>query len=214
MSESKRSGAVPARGAGAGGADGRGAPARVRVAVEGDRVDRREARRPPRVVARMGAPCRGRRRPSAGAHDRRAGSFNISACATPSASPRTASSPRSSPGATATTAMAESFNGLYKWALVYPLGPWRGLDDVEFATLGYIDWFNHRRLHGEVTGDNTYVTLPSSKAPTTVTQHPPTRRSPNSPSGHGTRGGSAFRWQRHTFAPGPVRRSTGHGCAM
>jgi putative transposase len=37
-------------------------------------------------------------------------------------------------------------------------GPWRGLDDIEFATLGYLDWFNHRRLHGEITADNTYVT--------------------------------------------------------
>jgi putative transposase len=55
-------------------------------------------------------------------------------------------------------AMAESFHGLYKWELIYPRGPWRGLDDVEYATLGYIDWFNHRRLHGEITDDNTYVT--------------------------------------------------------
>ena len=55
-------------------------------------------------------------------------------------------------------AMAESFNSLYKWELIYPRGPWRGLDDVEYATLGYIDWFNHRRLHGEITDDNTYVT--------------------------------------------------------
>jgi putative transposase len=55
-------------------------------------------------------------------------------------------------------AMAESFNSLFKWELIYPQGPWRGLDDVEFATLGYIDWFNHRRLHGEITTDNTYVT--------------------------------------------------------
>jgi len=37
-------------------------------------------------------------------------------------------------------AMAESFNGLYKWELIYPKGPWRGLDDVEFATLTYVDW--------------------------------------------------------------------------
>jgi putative transposase len=28
-------------------------------------------------------------------------------------------------------AMVESFNGLYKWELIYPKGPWRGLDDVE-----------------------------------------------------------------------------------
>ena len=55
-------------------------------------------------------------------------------------------------------ALAESFNGLFKWELIYQRGPWRRLDDVEFATLGYIDWFNHRRLHGEITDDNTYVT--------------------------------------------------------
>jgi hypothetical protein len=55
-------------------------------------------------------------------------------------------------------ALAESFNGLYKWELIYPRGPWRGLDDVEFATLGYVDWFNHRRLHGEITDDASYVT--------------------------------------------------------
>ncbi len=47
-------------------------------------------------------------------------------------------------------AMAESFNGLYKWELIYPKGPWRGLEDVEFATLTYIDWFNNRRLHGQI----------------------------------------------------------------
>jgi putative transposase len=55
-------------------------------------------------------------------------------------------------------AMAESFNSLFKWELIYPRGPWSGLDDVEFATLGYIDWFNHRRLHGEITADNRYTT--------------------------------------------------------
>jgi len=47
-------------------------------------------------------------------------------------------------------ALAESFNGLYKWELIHRRGPWRGLDDVEFATLEYVDWFNHRRLHGEI----------------------------------------------------------------
>src|SRR5215207_5098756 len=55
-------------------------------------------------------------------------------------------------------AMAESFNGLYKWELIHPHGPWRGLDDVEFATMTYADWFNHRRLHGEVTTDASYTT--------------------------------------------------------
>jgi putative transposase len=47
-------------------------------------------------------------------------------------------------------AMVESFNGLYKSELIYPKGPWRGLDDVEFATLTYVDRFNNRRLHGEM----------------------------------------------------------------
>jgi putative transposase len=47
-------------------------------------------------------------------------------------------------------ALAESFNGLYKAELIRHRGPWRGLDDVEFATLDYVDWFNRRRLHGEL----------------------------------------------------------------
>ena len=61
-------------------------------------------------------------------------------------------------------AMAEAFNSLYKWELIYRQGPWRGLDDVEYASLGYIDWFNHRRLHGEITDDNSYVTPAESEA--------------------------------------------------
>ena len=32
-------------------------------------------------------------------------------------------------------AMAESFNGLYKWELIYPQGPWQGLDDIESERL-------------------------------------------------------------------------------
>jgi putative transposase len=47
-------------------------------------------------------------------------------------------------------ALAESFNGLYKAELIRHRGPWRGLDDVEYATLEYVDRFNRRRLHGEL----------------------------------------------------------------
>ena len=47
-------------------------------------------------------------------------------------------------------ALAESFHGLSKAELIRHNGPWQGLDDVEFATLEYVDWFNHRRLHGEL----------------------------------------------------------------
>jgi putative transposase len=55
-------------------------------------------------------------------------------------------------------ALVESFNGLYKWELIYPQGPWVGLEDVEWATLTYVDWFNHRRLHGEITNGPGYTT--------------------------------------------------------
>lgn len=55
-------------------------------------------------------------------------------------------------------AMIESFNGLYKSELIYRQGPWRGLDHVEFATLEYVDWFNHRRRHSEITNDSSYTT--------------------------------------------------------
>lgn len=55
-------------------------------------------------------------------------------------------------------ALCESFNGLYKWELIYPKGPWNGLEDVEFATLTYVDWFNHRRLHGQITEGPGYTT--------------------------------------------------------
>jgi putative transposase len=46
--------------------------------------------------------------------------------------------------------LAESTIGLYKTELIRRRGPWRTLDELELATLGYIDWFNHRRLHGEI----------------------------------------------------------------
>ena len=47
-------------------------------------------------------------------------------------------------------ALAESFHGLFKTELIRHEGPWRGLEDVEYATLEYVDWFNHRRLHTEL----------------------------------------------------------------
>jgi putative transposase len=44
-------------------------------------------------------------------------------------------------------ALAETVIGLYKTELVQRHGPWRSLDDLELATLEYVDWYNHRRLH-------------------------------------------------------------------
>jgi putative transposase len=47
-------------------------------------------------------------------------------------------------------AMAESGIGLYKTELIRRRGPWRKVDQVEIETLEYVDWFNYRRLHGEI----------------------------------------------------------------
>lgn len=44
-------------------------------------------------------------------------------------------------------ALAESTIGLYKAELIGRRGPWRTPDEVEIATLEWIDWWNHRRLH-------------------------------------------------------------------
>jgi putative transposase len=49
-------------------------------------------------------------------------------------------------------ALAETINGLYKTELIKPRGPWRAADQVEVATLEWVDWFNHRRLY-EHCGD-------------------------------------------------------------
>jgi putative transposase len=43
-------------------------------------------------------------------------------------------------------ALAETINGLYKTEIIHKRGPWRTVDDVEYATLEWVDWFNHRRL--------------------------------------------------------------------
>jgi putative transposase len=43
-------------------------------------------------------------------------------------------------------ALAETIIGLYKTELVRRGGPWKGIDDLEYATLEWVDWFNHRRL--------------------------------------------------------------------
>jgi putative transposase len=47
-------------------------------------------------------------------------------------------------------ALAEAFNSLFKAELIRNNGPWTGINDVEIAVAEYIDWFNQRRLHGEL----------------------------------------------------------------
>ena len=43
-------------------------------------------------------------------------------------------------------ALAETVIGLFKTEVIRPRGPWHSLEAVEFATLEWVDWFNHSRL--------------------------------------------------------------------
>jgi len=51
-------------------------------------------------------------------------------------------------------ALMESVNGLYKTecirTTVFHTGPYKTIADVEFATAGWVDWYNNRRLHGSL----------------------------------------------------------------
>ncbi len=40
----------------------------------------------------------------------------------------------------------QTINGLFKTKVIHRCGPWRSFEAVEFATLEWVDWFNHRRL--------------------------------------------------------------------
>ena len=47
-------------------------------------------------------------------------------------------------------ALAESVIGLFKTEVIRRRGPWRSLEDVEFATLEWVWWFNYHRLLGPI----------------------------------------------------------------
>jgi transposase InsO family protein len=47
-------------------------------------------------------------------------------------------------------ALAETVIGLYKTEVIRQRGPWKHLDDVEYATLEWVDWFNTTRLFGPI----------------------------------------------------------------
>ena len=43
-------------------------------------------------------------------------------------------------------ALAETINGLYKTEVIRQRGPWRNIEEVEFATLTWVNWFKLRRI--------------------------------------------------------------------
>jgi transposase InsO family protein len=45
-------------------------------------------------------------------------------------------------------ALAETVIGLYKAEVIHHQGPWKGLEDVEYATLIWVAWYNTQRLMG------------------------------------------------------------------
>ena len=73
-------------------------------------------------------------------------------CATGNGSPRSVPCPPSGTvGDSFDNALAETVNGYYKAELIYGparSAPWRTVEDVELATLGWVHWHNTIRLHG------------------------------------------------------------------
>ncbi|WP_234379680.1 IS3 family transposase [Streptomyces caniscabiei] len=72
-------------------------------------------------------------------------------------------------------ALMESTIGLFKTELIKPQRTWKTLSQVELATAVWIDWYNHRRLHGEIGHippveyeANHYTELKKSQVITTI----------------------------------------------
>ncbi|MFE0701715.1 IS3 family transposase [Streptomyces sp. NPDC058872] len=72
-------------------------------------------------------------------------------------------------------ALMESTIGLFKTELIKPQRPWKTLSQVELATAEWIDWYNHRRLHGEIGHappieyeTNYYLTTTKPQVTTTI----------------------------------------------
>ena len=77
-------------------------------------------------------------------------------------------------------AMAEAFNSLFKAECIRnpamrPRGGWKSISEVEIAVAEYIDWFNHRRLHGEIG------LVPPAEFEATFWAHTDTQNYPDNP---------------------------------
>ena len=51
-------------------------------------------------------------------------------------------------------ALMETINGLYKAecirTTIFHDGPYKTIADIEYATAGWVDWYNNRRLHSSL----------------------------------------------------------------
>jgi transposase InsO family protein len=97
-------------------------------------------------------------------------------CGTANDSPSSAPSRRSAASGTRSfdNALAETLNSYYKAELIRGptrRQPWKTVEDVELATLGWVHWHNTRRLHGYL-GDQSPVeyeqTFYAAMKPTSV----------------------------------------------
>ncbi|MFT4122561.1 MAG: IS3 family transposase [Microbacteriaceae bacterium] len=96
-------------------------------------------------------------------------------------------------------AMAEALNSLFKAEcirnpVIRPAGGWKRIADVEIAVAEYVDWFNHRRLHGEIglVPPAEFEANHRASQPDNHYRKNPvlTETGPNQPSLHKTRGDS------------------------
>ena len=127
-------------------------------------------------------------------------------------------------------ALMESVNGLYQTecirTTVFHPGPFRTLADVEFATAGWVDWYNNRRLHGSL-GMLTpiefetlhYEALTREPAPTKSAAENPGRFSRPCTPAHRSAGrclsrSHAFAAANHGQQPAVGRRRCRGGCGV
>lgn len=95
------------------------------------------------------------------------------------------------------SALAETINGCYKTELIYrPThpGPWKSIEEVELAILGWVHWYNDERIHialGDVTPagfEAMFYAASSDPKPAVAVQKPESPPNPERLTRHAPRG--------------------------